>query len=170
MDTEPRIYVASLSDYNAGNLHGVWINCNQDSENIRNEIELMLEDSKVKGAEEWAIHDYENFGNIKLSEYESIETVSEVAVLIIKHGKAYTAFADYRGELKNATEESFEETYCGTYRSELEFATEIFDKLYPREEREHEYIDYESFCTDRFCGDYFSLTAPSHSVYIFRSN
>ena len=35
---EPRIYVASLSDYNAGRLHGTWINASYGADEIREEI------------------------------------------------------------------------------------------------------------------------------------
>lgn len=31
----PRIYVASLSDYNAGTLHGKWIDADQSAEDIQ---------------------------------------------------------------------------------------------------------------------------------------
>ena len=44
--TSPRIYVASLSDYNAGNLHGVWIDADQDEDAIQEEIAAMLRESK----------------------------------------------------------------------------------------------------------------------------
>lgn len=39
----PRIYVASLSDYNAGELHGIWIDVDQmDAEDMQEEINKML--------------------------------------------------------------------------------------------------------------------------------
>ena len=54
----PRIYVASLSDYNTGRLHGRWIDASQPADAIREEIALMLAESKEPIAKEWAIHDY----------------------------------------------------------------------------------------------------------------
>ena len=42
-------------------------------------------------AEEWAIHDYEGFGSLRLSESESFQTVSAIAAGIAKHGGAFTA-------------------------------------------------------------------------------
>ena len=42
---EPKIYVASLSDYNNGHLHGDWIEAAQDPGDIGNEIDSMLERS-----------------------------------------------------------------------------------------------------------------------------
>ena len=58
----PRIYVASLADYNNGNLHGRWIDADQDPEEIRAEVAAMLAGSREAVAEDWAIHDYEGFG------------------------------------------------------------------------------------------------------------
>lgn len=46
MTTEPRIYVASLSDYNNGVLHGKWIDADQDDDSIWEEIREMLRASK----------------------------------------------------------------------------------------------------------------------------
>jgi len=42
----PRIYVASLADYNAGRLHGCWIDADQSADAIRDEIAQMLAESK----------------------------------------------------------------------------------------------------------------------------
>jgi len=64
----PRIYVASLADYNAGRLHGRWIDADQPIQVIREEIAAMLAESKEHfGAEERAIHDHENVGGLSLS-------------------------------------------------------------------------------------------------------
>ena len=39
---EPKIYVACLAAYNAGYLHGVWIDANQSLDLILSEIKTML--------------------------------------------------------------------------------------------------------------------------------
>ncbi len=73
----PRVYVASLSDYNAGVLHGRWIDADQDADAIHADIAQMLAESPTdKSAEEWAIHDYEGFHGITISEFEDIDTVA----------------------------------------------------------------------------------------------
>jgi len=89
----PTIYVASLSDYNAGTLHGAHIDAAQEPDAIYAEIKAMLDASPEfrafpagGPAEEWAIHDYEGFGPWRLSEYQSIETVSLVARAIEEFG------------------------------------------------------------------------------------
>ena len=75
---KPEIYVACLASYNSGYLHGKWIDANQSEEAIMEDIQAMLSDSPVENAEEWEIHDYQGFGDIKLHEYESISTIAEI--------------------------------------------------------------------------------------------
>ena len=63
-EIEPRIYVASLSDYNCGILHGWWVGADNSVEILEETIQQMLAESPTAGrygdvAEEWAIHDYE---------------------------------------------------------------------------------------------------------------
>src|SRR5205085_7828465 len=82
----PRIYVASLSDYNAGRLHGAWIDATQDPAQIHENIAAMLAAGREPPAEEWAIHDYDNFGPVHLSEYEDIAAVSRIGRGIAEHG------------------------------------------------------------------------------------
>jgi antirestriction protein len=75
----PRIYVASLADYNAGRLHGRWIRADQPSDAIYGEIQAMLAESEIPEAEEWAIHDFEGFGRCRVGESALIDTVVAMA-------------------------------------------------------------------------------------------
>ena len=75
----PRIYVACLASYNAGTLHGEWIEASQSADEIHKEIQSMLRRSREPIAEEWAIHDYEYFGGYELSEWESIDASPALA-------------------------------------------------------------------------------------------
>ena len=68
-----QIYVASLSDYNNGRLHGRWIDANQDFQAIWDEIGEMLAGSQDDPADEHAIHDASGFGAYRVGEYDSIE-------------------------------------------------------------------------------------------------
>lgn len=85
MNNSPAIYVASLSDYNEGTLHGEWIDATLDAEDIQAEIAEMLEASTIPTAEEWAIHDHEGFP-VKLGEWESAEWISALGQAIEWHG------------------------------------------------------------------------------------
>lgn len=73
------IYVASLSDYNAGRLHGKWINIGDDAEAVYGEIDGILETSPQGDAEEYAIHSFEGFGGIEIAETEEIEDLILIA-------------------------------------------------------------------------------------------
>src|SRR5579863_1356558 len=90
--TTPKIYVACLAAYNNGHLHGEWIEANQGAEAIHEQIREILAKSPIAGAEEWAIHDYEGFCGLRLSEYEDIASVAQMAAMIGEHGEAWAKF------------------------------------------------------------------------------
>src|SRR3954452_17997246 len=92
---KPRIYVASLADYNVGNLHGRWIDATQGADAIRREIAEMLAASPEPDAEEYAIHDYDNFRGLRLAEFEDIDRVAEVAILIAEHGPVFAKLVEH---------------------------------------------------------------------------
>ena len=59
----------------------------------------MLAARPSRCAEEWAIHDYEGFGALRLSEWESFERVSAIAAGIAEHGDAFSAWLSYDSSL-----------------------------------------------------------------------
>jgi antirestriction protein len=75
----PEIWVGSLSDYNDGRLHGVWLDATLEPDELRDAIAFMLRNSYTRDAEEYAIMDYDDFCGLSLGEYESLETVSRMA-------------------------------------------------------------------------------------------
>ena len=129
-NTTPRIYVASLPDYNAGRLHGRWIDATQEIEDVTEQVTEMLTTSPEPGAEEYAIHDYENFGPVYLSEYESLQTVCDLAAGIEEHGEAFAHLAAVldRDEWKSALGR-FDELYRGCWPSMADYAAELLDDL-----------------------------------------
>jgi antirestriction protein len=126
---EPRIYVASLSDYNAGRLHGAWINANQEPDEIHQGIQAMLATSPEPLAEEWAIHDYDNFGPIRLSEYESIEHVARLAAGIAEHGEAFALWAGHIGGSEWERLDEFDERYLGEWNSAEDYAANLLEDM-----------------------------------------
>lgn len=126
-EDDPLIYVASLSDYNAGRLHGAWINANQEPEELQEVINQMLARSREPIAEEWAIHDYEGFGPMQLSEFESIEHVSAIAQGVAEHGAAFAHWADYLGSSQWEYLDRFEDNYIGHWHSTTEFAESVLE-------------------------------------------
>lgn len=86
----PSIYVASLTDYIHGAYHGVWVDAGQSPDLIHEQVEAMLKTSPTARkygtvAEEWAIHDYEGFASVEISEWDSFERVSAIAALLKEH-------------------------------------------------------------------------------------
>lgn len=165
---KPMIYVACLASYNAGMLHGKWIPAAQDSDSLQGEVQQLLKDSPELHAEEWAIHDYEGFGKICIGEYEPLAEVSRLALLIEEHGETFTAYAAHV-DSEYATGESFLDAYRGHWDSELSYAQDVFDDLYPPELPEfvRGYIDYESFSRDLFLDGHFSVPSSEFGVYVF---
>ena len=74
--------MASLSDYTVGRLHGRWIDATQDREAIFDEIQAMLAESPEAIAEEFAIHDFDDFGGIRLGEWEDVDHLHELVLRI----------------------------------------------------------------------------------------
>ena len=157
-----------MASYNAGVLHGKWTDAT-DADAIWEAIREMLKRSPSAGAEEWAIHDCEGFGSIRLSEWEDVDRVAELGALIEEHGAAFAAYADHVG-IDYATEESFQDAYCGEWDSENAYAEHVFDELYLHEVPEHiqGYIDYEAFARDLFINDCFGVDSDS-GVHVFRN-
>jgi len=163
----PRIYVACLAAYNNGYLHGQWIDANQDVEAIHEQIKAMLAKSPIAGAEEWALHDYDGFYGIQLSESQDIETLAEMAVMIERHGEAWAKFAEYEG-IEYATLERFEEAYAGEWDSEEAFAEDLADETMEIPKHLAFYIDYERLARDLFINDYYSAETEDFKIYVFR--
>ena len=82
---EIRIYMACLAAYNNGYLHGRWIDASIGADAIQDEINEMLRTSPIPESEEWALHDYEGFEGLDLSEYEGLESICEKAEFIEEH-------------------------------------------------------------------------------------
>ncbi len=127
----PSVYVASLSDYNAGRLHGAWLPADQDAEALHEGVRAMLAGSPEPGAEEWAIHDYQGFGAVELSEYESLETVVSLAKGIAEHGPAFGAWAALVGLDRGLAldNEAFLDAYQGHWPSVTDYAEDLLEEV-----------------------------------------
>lgn len=169
-DQTPRIYVACLSAYNNALLHGEWIDCDQDSSDIQEEINQMLAQSPEPDAEEWAIHCYENWEGIEISEHESIERIAELAELLEKHGKAFAVYYDHYGDY--ATEEDFQDRYMGKYEDEEDFVYQMWDECGTLKKLEElnineSYIDWSAIARDWFIDSYHSVEVGYKETHVF---
>lgn len=169
---DARIYVASLSDYNAGRLHGAWINANQVAEDVHEAITAMLARSKEPIAEEWAIHDYEGFGPLHLGEYESIEHVATIARGIAEHGAAFAHWADYLGSSQWEHLDNFEDNFVCECSSALEFAESMLENMGIDIDSlvDEQLQPYISFDIDAFARDLsfdFHIAEDNSGAYVF---
>jgi antirestriction protein len=175
MKMNPKIYVACLAAYNAGSLHGKWIDANQDPSEIHSEISKMLKRSPEIGAEEWAVHDYEGFGEISLSEWPDINRVSKIAVLLEAHGYAFSAWyesADGKDIAIEELEERFLGSYQGTAESKEDFADDLLESTGAFQETPkwvRQYFDFKAYARDlELSGDY-SFVRKDGLLYVFYS-
>jgi len=161
------IYVASLSDYNAGRLHGTWIDCDEGADSIWEQINDMLAKSPeasicqwcgnpVKGehighqpmggiAEEWEIHDYQGWGSIRgIDKHYSIEQLAEMGMALAEHGEFYEVWSADTGE---TDPKIFEDQRWGEFESASEFGQQWFDGVYDSSAYSelYNYVDWESY-------------------------
>ncbi|MDJ0769421.1 MAG: antirestriction protein ArdA [Ilumatobacter sp.] len=170
----PRIWAASLSDYNAGVLHGAWIDAARDPDDIDADIAAMLAASHQRGAEEWAIHDCEDFGPVRLGEYESIIDVSRIALGITEHGMAYAAWVAHHGE---HPDDDFEDCFLGEWDSLQDYAQHYADdtnldrllqECVPGYLLAYVAFDAAAFGRDlELGGDIFTADTPDGGIWVF---
>ena len=171
MCDEIRIYVADLSAYNNGKLHGVWINALDELEDIQEQVSQMLKESPEGFAEEYAIHDYEGFGGYGLGEYEGLETAHELASFIEEHQEiAGELLNQFGGDLEEA-KKAAEENYCGCYGSLADYAEEIIGDTSNNPEHLTRYIDYEKMGKDmELGGDVYTVEMGYQEIHVFWNN
>ena len=163
----PRSYAACLRSYNAGTLHGRWIDAAQDPEDIQREIAEMLRASPEPGAEEHAIHDYEGFGPITLHEYDSIERVARLAAFIEERGDLGAAVLSHFCNDIDAADAAFDD-YAGEHESLADFAQNLTEQTTDIPETLANYIDYAAMARDMEAGgDVFAVETDPFSVHVF---
>jgi antirestriction protein len=172
----PRIYVASLSDYNAGHLHGAWIPAATDREELDAHVQAMLATSPTPGAEEFGIFDYDGFGPLRLDEYESLTSVSTVARGIELHGPAFAHWAELVGINDLGQLARFEDAYLGHWENVKAYVDDFLDGIganHILEEGIPEYLqpyvtfDVEAFGRDLEMGGDIATSAGDGGVYVF---
>lgn len=165
----PRIYVACLASYNAGILHGGWIDVT-DPDEIRAEVAAMLAASPEPFAEEWAIHDYEGFEGAEISEYAGLDHVCELAEFIEERGKLGAKLIEHFGGRLDEARAAFED-YAGEYKSLEDFACEFTEQTGVKiPESLACYIDYAAMGRDiELNGEVFTIETGFEETHVFWS-
>ena len=165
-DADIKIYIACLAAYNNGMLHGTWIDATQSVDEIYKDIQAMLKASPIEDAEEFAIHDYEGFEGISISEYSSIKEVAELAEFIEEHGALSGELMAHFNDLDHARE-TIEEHYHGEYSSLADFAQELTEETTQIPENLACYVDYEAMARDLEINDVLAINISHNEVHVF---
>jgi len=162
----PQIYVVCTASEKSGISHGVWINAVLPFETILQQIDEMIDESRMRWAKLYAIRDYRGFGSFELEENESIECQIRIkALLFLKYGELAPSVFAYCNKDLDDTVLALTHHYIGAYQSEREFAMKLFNQSYlknPDNEIEP-YVNYNQFRKDIFERDYFSVRVEGKS-------
>ena len=163
----PKIWVGCWAAYNAGCLHGRWIDL-IDIDQIWAEVNAMRADSPEPDAEEWGIFDYDGFEGVEVSEQESFESVVALAEFITEHGelsgKLLAHFGQEIGEAHAAMED-----YAGEYRNLEDFAAELTEQSGVKiPDSVAHYVDYEAMGRDmEFSSDVYTIETGFEETHVF---
>ena len=164
----PRIYVACLAAYNSGRLHGAWIDAARDAWELWDDIRAMLQASPEAGAEEYAIHDYEGFGGVRITEYEGIDCVAHIAAFIVEHGALGAAVLEHCDDDMEEAREAITERYLGMHTSLADYVQELTEESTDIPERLRGYIDWQAMAHDaELGGDLFIIETGYQEVHVF---
>lgn len=166
----PSIYVACLSAYNNGKIHGKWINCDYTTaDKIQEQIDAILAASPEPDAEEYAIHDYEGFGSYKVSEHEDLEDLVKLADLIEEHGEVALALTKQEVHI-DRIELLATDGFLGEYRSKDDWAEQWLTDtgILPDNQMVRNYFNYEAFARDcELNGDVQFVEVGMNRVLVF---
>jgi len=164
----PRIYVACLAAYNNGILHGAWMDAAQDAWELWEAVRNMLAKSPIHHAEEWAIHDYEGFGGMRLGEYTGLERVAELAAFVVAHGALGAAVLDYHSGDLDEARQTLEDRHLGTYDSLADYMQDMTEETTAIPNHLRYYIDWQAMARDaELSGDLFTIQTAHDAVHVF---
>lgn len=163
----PRVYVACLAAYNAGKLHGEWVDATDEDE-LQEGIARVLKTSPIPNAEEHAFHDFENFGSMSLGEYTNVDTLTQLGALIEEHGAKLVAglVAHYGAHYGLDAVETALENCLGVYESKGEFMEEMWTDL-EIPEPVRMYIDWEAKARDEEINGAFFTVEVGDNFHFF---
>jgi antirestriction protein len=134
----------------------------------------MLAASPEPGAEEWAIHDYEGFGELRLSEWDSFERVAAIAAGIAEHGDAFTAWLSCDESQDPADVQPFEDAYRGEWDSLRAYAEDYAEQTGMYDAAEKSGSSYVVVDIDMLTRDLdielYTVESDHHTVYVFNPN
>ena len=176
-ELHPRVWIGSLADYNNGTLTGDWVDAVVDDGTLIGAAQRIVATSEDPAAEEYAIFDYDDFGDFKVEEYEQLSTVAKVARGIREHGPAFAAWAQLHDADPDMLD-AFGDSYLGEYESPASPSTSRAQSAGDIERRiEAEFgqhlapylrVDYEGWARDAWLnGDVYVCHKDGGGCWIF---
>lgn len=194
------IYVACLASYNAGHLHGRWIEVT-DAEDMQADIAEMLRESpfpnvmvpcpecpgapdegdlvcsecggtgEVPSAEEWAIHDYDGLPS-SFGEHPDLDLLVAYADAAEQYGEPFRLW--WQDQQRNAVDvDAFLEQYAGTFESEADWAEQFVADtglLANVPETVARYFDFDAYARDARLGGDIWTARGESGLHVFWSN
>ena len=154
----PRIFIICLPIYSNRLQRGKSIDSAQKILEIQKEIKKSLLESPARNDENFESQSPEKLSFLDANVLKSINTIQKITVFISEVGEVGAELLAYYNDIDSA-QKAWKNHYQGEYENELEFAIELFDKLYMDSISEiaQGYIDYASFRKDIFIDDYLSI-------------
>lgn len=172
----PRIYAACLASYNAGILHGAWIDVDKNTtcDLLREFIDEMLKASPTPNAEEYAIHDYDEFPSSLVNEWgehPDLDAVCVATEALTTYGEVFEAALQIEDSVTYALEMCENGQYVGSSQRSPEDIVEDWlndsgrfdgvDELFKM------YFDFEAYARDLRLGGEWSFVRLSGTHYAF---
>lgn len=174
----PRVWVASLSDYVNGDLYGAWMNATLEPGELEAAVRFMLRNSPSRNAEEWGIFDYDDFGGhavaSELGEYPGTVMISLVAKGVAEHGAAFGEWVAYVGTQNEDAIARFSDHFIGEWDSFEAYVENFLEDTdfyrfldyVPEDMQGYVTVDTEQIAQD-WGSDYHVVEAPNGHVFIF---
>jgi antirestriction protein len=133
----------------------------------------MLKSSPISDAEEWAIHGYEGFGSVKISEWHNLEELAVMAELFDRcdNPEFLQGVMDQQMLSPQDALLYIEENYAGEHESLEDWADQFLDETGQLEsvpKNLRYYIDFEGYGRDaEMSGDIFTIETGYKQVHVF---
>jgi antirestriction protein len=175
----PKVWIGCLAAYNAGELHGRWVQATDLDELESARVHVIRTSPVWKSggmAEEHAVMDYDGFGSLSaaLGEWPDFKTLAVVGEAIEKHGEVFIAYVEAcEPTLNDEVASGFDDAYRGEWDSENAYAEDFIsecgfagvqqipDELLP-------YLDMDMIAREIFRhGPMISRPSASGRVHVF---
>jgi antirestriction protein len=138
---QPRVYVADVASHQRGIEHGLWLDANQDPDDLDTDIAALLDSSPTIGAREWTVAATAEFAGLDLHGFTDTALIAELGRGVATHGAAYAAWVALAGTGDRDQLGRFTDFYIGSYDSPEVWAHVVAEDLEWSEQLDREITD-----------------------------